>query len=185
MRRTCRQCRWRRTTRRSMGPDVAPNETPPILEEPNKYLVYLLRGSGNLACPVEGFKGWEEIRTVIWVHFVHHHVQYTEVILEEGNQPHLSCLRYDMLLLWASLNGRCLNTVLCSKGAERKLHRLFTEEDRAGTEKKSGITAAHLPIWNCSSTLATPSRPRAITGWRWCPTFGSPGRIGIGSKIYL
>ena len=62
------------------------------------------------------------------VPFLHRHMQDTVVIVEEGNTPHPYCLRCDMLVQRAALNGLHINTTLCTKGAKRKPCRLSTEE---------------------------------------------------------
>ena len=49
----------------------------------------------------------------------------------------------------------------------------------------SGPTAAHLPTWHRSSTLAASSRPRTTTVRRCWPTSGRPGRSGIWYQEYL
>ena len=36
---------------------------------------------GPLVCPVEGCQDWEVRRVGIWVHFIHHHIWDTVVIL--------------------------------------------------------------------------------------------------------
>ena len=66
----------------------------------------------------------------IWMHSVHSQVWDTVFILEEGKLSHPRCPLCEILLLWAPLNGRHLNTVLCSKGSERKCHRLAVEADQ-------------------------------------------------------
>ena len=78
--------------------------------------------------PVEGCKVRSKTQTGIHVHFMHHHVWYTIVILEEEKLLHQRCLCCDMLVPWASLNGCYPNTSQCAKGAERKRRRLAVEE---------------------------------------------------------
>ena len=55
------------------------------------------------------------------------------IIVEKGNLPHTQCLRCDILVSWASLNGCHPNTAQCAKGVEWKHCRLAAEEARAGT----------------------------------------------------
>ena len=62
------------------------------------------------------------------VHFVHRHVHYTVVILEEGNLPIPRCPRCDLQVPRRALNGRHLGTNKCRTGAERKLRRLAAAE---------------------------------------------------------
>ena len=64
------------------------------------------------------------------VHFVHRHVQYNVVMMEEGNFPHPLCSRCDMQVPRKALNGRHLGTAQCAKGAERKRRRLAETETR-------------------------------------------------------
>ena len=44
------------------------------------------------------------MRTNLQIHFIHRHVQYTVVILEEGNSPHPLCPACDMFVPWSALN---------------------------------------------------------------------------------
>ena len=57
------------------------------------------------------------------------------IILEEVTPPHLWCTRCDMLVPWASLNGRHPNTAKYAKGVNHKRHSLATEEMRVSTEQ--------------------------------------------------
>ena len=68
------------------------------------------------------------------VHFVHRHVQYTVVMMEEGNFPHPLCSRCDMQVPRKALNGRHLGTAQYAKGAERKRRRLAETETRENSE---------------------------------------------------
>ena len=47
--------------------------------------------------PVEGCPRRVMMRTAVRVHFIHLHVLYTVVILEEGNIPHPRCPQCDMM----------------------------------------------------------------------------------------
>ena len=69
------------------------------------------------------------------VHFLHRHVLYTLVILEEGNlsQPRLP--RCDMLVSRRALNGRHPATAYCARGAEQKRRRLAEVELRESTDR--------------------------------------------------
>ena len=69
-------------------------------EEAQSYLVSFPRTVGVIACPFPGFGGREINRTNLRIHFIHCHVQYTLVILEEGNCPHPWCLDCDMFVPW-------------------------------------------------------------------------------------
>ena len=58
------------------------------------------------------------------VHFLHGHVLYTVVILEEVNLPHPRCPRCGMLVPQRTLNRRHPATAQCARGLERKRRRL-------------------------------------------------------------
>ena len=68
--------------------------------------------------PVEGCPGTLVTSTAMRVHFVHHHVLDTVVMLEEGNFPHPRCARCDMQVPQRALNGRHPGTTQCAKGVE-------------------------------------------------------------------
>ena len=78
--------------------------------------------------PVAGCPGRVATRTSMRVHFVHRHVLYTVVILEEGNSPHPRCARCDVLVPQQALNRRHPGTAQCKNGAERKRQRLEEAE---------------------------------------------------------
>ena len=55
--------------------------------------VYHMSLSDNLSdesveCPVEGYRGWVLTNNNLQIHFVHHHVQETIVIMDEGKRPY-------------------------------------------------------------------------------------------------
>ena len=58
--------------------------TPP----PRLYRVSFPRASGLVGCLVEGCRGQASTRTNLRIHFVHFHMRYTIMILEEGNRHH-------------------------------------------------------------------------------------------------
>ena len=62
----------------------------PILtaEETQTYRVSFLQSETTIHCPVEGFQGRAVDRTNLRIHFAHHHMWDTIIILEEGNFPH-------------------------------------------------------------------------------------------------
>ena len=62
------------------------------------------------------------------VQFMHMHVRYTVLILEEGNLHQPRCPQCEIMVIWKALNGRRFTTAHCSKGVERKRHRLEAEE---------------------------------------------------------
>ena len=59
---------------------------------------------------VEGCRRRVVTRMVIWVHFLHRHVQDTVIILSEGNLPYPRFHRCDMLMPWEALKGRHITT---------------------------------------------------------------------------
>ena len=69
------------------------------------------------------------------VHFWHHHIRETVVILEKGNLPHPRCPLFDIMVPWRSLNGSHKSTEQCKKGAEQKQRCLVEEEARAMTSR--------------------------------------------------
>ena len=64
------------------------------------------------------------------VHFWQRHVRDTVVILEEGNLPHPRFLLCDMMVPCKALNGIHGRTAQCTRGAEQKIQKLATEEER-------------------------------------------------------
>ena len=59
---------------------------------------------------VEGCLGRVLSRANLRIHFEHHHVQDTFMILEEGNQPYTRCPQCDIFVAQKSLNGQNLAT---------------------------------------------------------------------------
>ena len=59
---------------------------------------------------------------------MHRHVRDTVVIVKESSLPHPHCTLCDMIVLYASMNRRNLNTAQCSKVADSKHHRVAVEE---------------------------------------------------------
>ena len=60
-------------------------------------------------------------------------MQYTMVITDKGNCPHLRCTHSDMFLPWASLNIHQPGTALCVKGDECKRRLLAADESWEGS----------------------------------------------------
>ena len=69
-------------------------------EDPRTYCMDFLSKGDPRSCSVEGCPGQAATRTAIRVHFIHLHVLYTVVILEEGNIPHPRCHQCDKMLPW-------------------------------------------------------------------------------------
>ena len=66
--------------------------------------------------------------TNIRINFVHRHLQYMLVILEEGNCPHPQCLDCDMFPSWEDLNRSHLINELCACVAEI-IHRILEDQE--------------------------------------------------------
>ena len=105
----------------SMGNQWLATSTHP---ETRLYSVSFHRVAGTVECPVEGCGGLVSTRTNISIHFVHHHVQETIVIIEEGNLPHPHCPKCDMLVPWAEMKHRHHTNTLCMWGSDRNIQRL-------------------------------------------------------------
>ena len=103
----------------------------------------------QLRCLAEGYLGGMTNRTNLRVHFVHHHMRETIVILEEGKQPHSRLPKFDMFVLQQALNGRHPYIYLCRWGDEWK--RLQPEEEEARAEPKNSITAYAISLASVSS----------------------------------
>ena len=69
------------------------------------------------------------------VHFLHQHVRYTVIILEEGNLPHPRFPRCNMQMPCKSLNGQHITTYQCNKGVYWKRQRLEEEYIRESEER--------------------------------------------------
>ena len=67
-------------------------------EEKRTYRMAFPDKGGPRSCPVEGCPGRAAMRTAMRVHFLHRHVWYTVVILEEVNLPHPWCPRCKILV---------------------------------------------------------------------------------------
>ena len=89
-------------------------------DDTRMYRMTLPAKTGPRPCPVEGCSGRSATQTAMRVHFWHWHVQYTVVILEEGNLTHPQCPLYNILVMWQSLNGSHKCTAQYKKGAYRK-----------------------------------------------------------------
>ena len=70
----------------------------------------------------------EAILAGLHVHFLQRHAQDTMIIMEEVKLAHPRCYLCEILVPWATLNGRHLITAQYKKGAERKQRRLALEE---------------------------------------------------------
>ena len=73
--------------RHGIGKGEHPKPPPPSPEEVQTYWLSLSKIMAQLKCPVVRCQGETTNRTNLRVHFVHHHVKDTIVILEEGNRP--------------------------------------------------------------------------------------------------
>ena len=91
--------------------------------------------AGPRPCLVEGCSARAATQTAIWVHFWHRHVQYTMVIMEEGNLHHPRSPLCNILVRWRSPNGSHKNIAQCKKGKKRKRRSLAEEEERVATSR--------------------------------------------------
>ena len=66
-------------------------------------------------CPVEGCGGRESTGTNLRTHFVHLHVWYKIVIMEEGNPPHPRCPARNMFVTWLTMKNIHPTTALCAQ----------------------------------------------------------------------
>ena len=57
-------------------------------EDPRTYRMEFPTKAGPRSCPVEGCSGQAATRMAMQVHFWHHNVRDTVVILDEGNITH-------------------------------------------------------------------------------------------------
>ena len=71
-------------------------------------------------CLVEGCQVWATIWNNLQVHFVHRHMSYTLVILEEGNQNHPLYPKCYMFVPGWALNGHHISTEIFRRGYECK-----------------------------------------------------------------
>ena len=88
--------------------------------ESQNYRVSLPKSLRRIQCLVEGCLGGASNWTNLRVHFAHHHVRNTIVIMEEGNRPYPRRPRCDMFVSHKALNDRKLTMDFCRWGAERK-----------------------------------------------------------------
>ena len=84
--------------------------TPQTESGTKMFRVSFLTKGGPRRYPVEGRPGTLAMRTAMWLHFVHWHIQDTVVILEEGNFPHSWCAWCDIQVPRKALNGLHLGT---------------------------------------------------------------------------
>ena len=65
------------------------------------------------------------IRSELWVHFMHRHMRDTLLFLKEGKHPLPRCPKCDIFFTWRVLNRKHRATVMCARGVERQLKRLW------------------------------------------------------------
>ena len=102
--------------------------TPKQMGGPRTYKMSFPEKEVPRRCPVTGCPGDLATWTVMWVHFIHRHVQNTVVMLEEGSLPLPWFPRCDLLVSRKVLNGRHLGTIHCRMETERKRRRLAEAE---------------------------------------------------------
>ena len=69
---------------------------------------------------------WSALR----IHFMHHHMCYMLVVLDEGSHLLLCCPKCDIFFTWRELNRYHQATAMCTRLAEREMKRLREEEVR-------------------------------------------------------
>ena len=93
-----------------------PHPHPP--DEPRTYRISFLRAAHDIACPVGGFLRRTTIRSALQVHFMHHHVQYMLVVLEDGNHPLPRCPKWNIFVPLRALNGKHQATMILKETIE-------------------------------------------------------------------
>ena len=78
------------------GGKGGPEPPPPYLIEPPTYSISFHLVARDVACLVVDCPGRVKSRASLRVHVVHHHVRYTIVVLEEGNNILTQCPHCDM-----------------------------------------------------------------------------------------
>ena len=104
--------------------------------DPMLYRVSFLRDYRSMVCPVGDCVGRPTTRTKLRIRFVHHHMRYTVVILEEGNLPRPRCLACAMFVPWELMRRRHSETDIFAWVVESKIQWLVEEEARAGKVAK-------------------------------------------------
>ena len=84
-------------------------------DEAGTYRILLPREACGIDLPVGGCPGRETSCRALQVHFVHHHMRDTVVILEEGSHTLPCCPNGDILVTWRSLNGKHKSTTMCDR----------------------------------------------------------------------
>ena len=127
-------------------------------------------------------------------------MQYTIVILIEGNRPHPRCPQCDMFLSCKAFNIQHMAPDFFQWGEERKRRRLVEEEARAGDE--TALAADEIPLAQVTSfkylwrilTVADDDLPEVIRNlrkarrkWTWLTRFMDRKRedVRTSGQIYL
>ena len=132
-----------------MVPGDLKDSPPPPPHPPDKavtYRIYFLQGARNIACPVGGCPGSATSRSTLWVHFLHHHVRDTVVILDEGSHPLPCCPRCDMSVTWWDLNGKHQATTMYARGEEWKWKWKRRREEEAQRSIEVALQAYRRPF---------------------------------------
>ena len=66
--------------------------------DPYTYTMAFPTAGGARNCLVKGCWGQAATQTAMQVQFFHRHVQYTVIILEDGNLPHPRCPQCEILV---------------------------------------------------------------------------------------
>ena len=101
--------------------------------EPQTYQRNFMRQEGPRECPVKGCQRRAAMWAGLCMHFLHHHMRDTVIIVVEGKLHHPWCTHCDMLISWAYLNRRHPNTAQGTKETYQKRQRLAVEEAQAST----------------------------------------------------
>ena len=89
------------------------NSTPPL--HSRLYRVLYPKAEGLVEFPAEGFRGRANFFTNLWIHFVHRHVQYMVVILEEGKLLHPCFPYFDIFVPWDAIGSHHPNTAFFTR----------------------------------------------------------------------
>ena len=116
---------------------------------PRLYRVSLPRSTRSIGCPVGECEERATTCTNICIHFIHHHMRDTVMIMEEGNRPHPRCPYCDMSVPWAAINRRQPATSLYAQGTESNRRSLAEDESRAGAV--TGFRSYDSPLETVSS----------------------------------
>ena len=102
------------------GKSVTREALPIAVMKPTEYYISFPKTQKSILCPVNRSVGREVIHTNLRLQFLHHHVQYTIIILEEVTLTHPQCELCDIFFLRRYINNMHQNTKSCATGVESK-----------------------------------------------------------------